>query len=217
MGTFNFRELLEGQVRARARHGVVSLSGFVRGESERRVAIETAKSFPRVMRVADALVVRHCEEGEEGSGWVARIRCRLLAKANVSVKGLRIEERAGAIYLGGVVDNPVRRALVEALARAVAGEVSIRNELGVDPSQLGDQGELEVDDMSVSGSVRAALQELGIAAKVETRAGFVALWGVATDNAEREAAGAVAQSFRGVKWVSNGMAVRQSDGPRLGN
>ncbi|MCH6255716.1 BON domain-containing protein [Puniceicoccaceae bacterium K14] len=200
--------MLGPQLMARSRHGIVELTGLVRGEIERRTAIETVSRISGVQGVKDGLAMSICQKDTSESGIVDMIHRGLWAKANIDPKTIRIEERAGTIFLKGVVDNPVRKALIENLVRANLGVLSLRNELVVDSSKAKISKEEEVDDASIFGLVRAALQDSLRKAHVETLAGFVVLSGVASDSKEREVAGAIAQSFRGVKWVHNEMTVR---------
>lgn len=204
--SFSFRKLLGGRVAATVVNGTVSLSGSVRDDEERCLAVETCRSLAGVMGVTDELHVIHSVDGSV-SEIIDKIRSRLMAKANVNAESITIEEVSGGIGLSGIVDNAVRRTLVETLVQETVGGLVVRNDIRVDPCVRVSPLEEFVDDASLSGLVRSALLFAGLLADVKIEAGFVVLSGVAVGFSECSAIGAIAQSFQGVKLVTNEMSI----------
>ncbi|MDQ8204310.1 BON domain-containing protein [Pelagicoccus sp. SDUM812003] len=211
--SFSLRRILGNRVFVKADGGVVTLRGSLRDEEERCLAVETVASVSGVSEVVDELILGDRSQVGSSSALVATIYVRLLSKANVGLEAVSIEDQSGVILVKGVVDNPVRKLLIETLILETKGVSSLKNELRVDPLAIGETATESVDDASITGMVRSALKSAGLHAEIRIYNGLIVLSGVAADLAERSMIGAIAQSFRGVRWVTNEMSVRRGELP----
>jgi hyperosmotically inducible periplasmic protein len=130
--TYNFRRVLENErVDVKARDGVVTLSGTVADEEHRRLAEDTAASMQGVTRVENNLRIESAHR-EGSDDWIAaKVRSKLLFKANVKLKDIDVAVRDGVVTLMGVADSGAQKDLTEAYVREIAGVRDVRNELRV--------------------------------------------------------------------------------------
>src|SRR3954471_4112718 len=82
--SYNYRTALGSNVKIKADNGVVTLSGKVSSDEQRRVAEDTVADMPGVARVDNQLKVEGAKEGSDEL-IALKIRSRLLVKANVSL------------------------------------------------------------------------------------------------------------------------------------
>jgi osmotically-inducible protein OsmY len=214
--SYNFRSVLEDRVKAKADQGVVTLSGSVADEADRKLAADTVSNLPGVSGVRNELNVMP-DYPERSDGWIAlKIRARLLVKANVSATATTVAVKDGIVTLGGLVENAAQKELTEAYAKDIDGVKAVKNELVIAPAQAADKSSLAeaIDDASITTQVKYALMShkatSALNAKVTTKDGVVHITGIAHSDAEKSLVTKLAQDARGTKSVKNDMTVEKS-------
>ena len=212
--SYNFRAVLNNEVKADSTNGVVTLTGTVQDRDQKALAEDTVSNLPGVVSVINKIEVAS-EPAERSDAWIAfKIRGVLLVHANVSAAATKVEVNNGVVTLSGTVDNSAQKELTEAYAKDVVGVRSITNDLVVkEPSSSSNErtvGE-SVDDASITSEVKYALltdrATSAIKTKVVTKDGVVILAGDASSDAEKDLATKLASSVHGVKSVDNEMVV----------
>src|SRR5687767_3195863 len=85
--SYNYRTVLDNHVTAKAKDGVVTLTGTVQDKDDRSLAADTVENLPGVVSVSNEIKIKAAHP-EKSDAWMAlKIRSRLLAKGNVSVTG----------------------------------------------------------------------------------------------------------------------------------
>ena len=117
-----------------AEAGVVTLSGVVPNEMDRRNAVSTAHSVPGVKDVRDHL--RLADENAPGVGGfvddsliTAEVKARLLAEPGISSLSISVETTHGVVMLSGNVDRPEHATVAENVVRKVNGVTRVDNRL----------------------------------------------------------------------------------------
>jgi osmotically-inducible protein OsmY len=130
--SYNFRRVLEKErVDVKVRDGVVTLTGAVADEEHRRLAEDTAANLQGVTRVENQLRIESTHR-EGSDDWIAaKVRSKLLFKANVKLKDIDVLVRDGVVTLTGRADSGAQKDLTEAYVREIAGVRDVRNELQV--------------------------------------------------------------------------------------
>lgn len=219
--SYNFRTVLDNQVKAEAEDGVVTLSGTVLDRHQKSLAEDTVRSLPGVIEVRNHLDVS--APGQERSdGWIAlKIRSILMLRTNVSATNTDVTVRDGVVTLEGVAESDAQKELTETYARGVEGVRSVRNEITLmepgEARRLADArtvGE-RIDDSSITAQVKYALlthdATSALKTNVDTRDGAVRIRGTARSEAEKKLVTDLARAVRGVASVSNDMAVSASE------
>lgn len=220
LASYNFRVVLENQVKVEAENGVVTLSGTVLDRDQKALAEDTVRSLPGVVEVLNHLDV--VETGQERSdGWIAlKIRSILLLRPNVSAGNTEVTVRDGVVTLAGTAESIAQKELTESYARNVEGVRSVRNRMTVRSSPAGVAAAAspeapEIDDASITAEIHQALLAEDPAAalntQVETQDGTVVLRGIVRSSAEKDRASTVARSVRGVSRVANEMIVSAAE------
>jgi hyperosmotically inducible periplasmic protein len=129
--------------------GVVTLSGTLRSDIDRDLAVEIATGIDGVARVENQLTVdpesaessRLAGEGadERSFGqWIkdatttARVKTRLLANNNTKGLSIKVDTRDDVVTLTGVVESHREKLLAETIARNIDGIVEVHNRIEVD-------------------------------------------------------------------------------------
>ena len=110
--------------------GVVSLTGTVPGQAQRSAAA-AARQAGGVTRVEDLLAIALPGEGFGGNEALARSANRALAANGAVPYGVRASAREGDVFLTGTVSRRAQRVAAEDTVAAVAGVLSITNEIEV--------------------------------------------------------------------------------------
>ena len=98
--SYNFRHALDKEVDVDVRDAVVTLTGKVRDESQKRIAEDTAAGIEGVSRVDNRIQVEGAREGSDD--WLAmKVRARLAVKANVSMTNTDVQVHDGVVTLQG--------------------------------------------------------------------------------------------------------------------
>jgi len=228
--SYNYRKILDNNVKVKASDGVVTLTGKVDSEDQRRIAEDTVSDIPGVVRVNN--LVKLDSNAREGSDeWMAiKIRSRLLVKSNVSLAKTKVDVKDGVVTLTGTAKTPAQKELTEAYVKDIDGVQSVRNEIVVADTGNGydrpadrsvgknmptgrDEtiGE-KVDDSSITAQVKYELfshkSTSALKTKVNTNNGNVVISGDASSDAEKDLVTKLAKSVRGVNSVDNNMTVR---------
>jgi hyperosmotically inducible protein len=213
--SYNYRTVLEDNVKVKSNDGIVTLTGTVQDKSDKALAADTVENLPGVMSVKNEIVIKS-DYPEKSDAWInAKIRGRLLTKGNVSATSTKITVNDGVVTLGGTADNVAQKELTELYAKEIEGVKSVKNEIAVKDKSPGEvtMGE-KIDDASITTQVKyALLSHKGTSAlktKVTTVDGVVRVTGDAKTDAEKSLVTKLASDVRGAKSVTNDMVVVKS-------
>jgi osmotically-inducible protein OsmY len=216
--SYNFRTVLEKQVKVKSENGVVTLTGTVLDREQKALAEDTVRGLPGVTDVRNQLEVA-APGPERSDGWIAlKIRSVLLLRSNVSATNTDVSVHDGQVTLTGKAENQAQKELTGTYAREVEGVKSVKNEMTVEPQGLAQNGASnqrtlgeKIDDTSITAQVKYALlthrSTSALKTDVDTKNGVVKIQGVAASEAEKQLVSKLAESVRGVASVENGMTV----------
>ncbi|UWM64831.1 molecular chaperone OsmY [Enterobacter sp. CP102] len=113
---------------------VVTLSGFVESQTQAEQAVAVTKGVEGVTSVSDKLHVRDSKnssmQGYAGdAATTSEIKAKLLADDVVPSRKVKVETTDGVVQLSGTVDSPAQVERAEAIAKAVDGVKSVKNDL----------------------------------------------------------------------------------------
>lgn len=211
--SYNYRTVLDDQVKITALDGVVTLTGTVQDKDDKSLAADTVENLPGVLGVKNNIVVKPAYP-EHSDGWIAlKVRSRLLVKANVSVATTTVTVKDGVVTLAGTADNLAQKELTEVYAKEIEGAKSVKNELVVKASPpAGETLGEKIDDASITSQVKYALlshkSTSALKTKVTTNDAVIVITGQASSDAEKSLVSKLAQDVRGVKSVTNNMTVK---------
>jgi len=215
--SYNYRTVLEDNVKVKANDGIVTLTGTVQDKDDKALAADTVENLPGVTAVKNEIVVKS-EYPEKSDKWIAlKIRSRLLTKSNVSLTSTKVNVTDGNVVLTGTADNAAQKDLTEAYAKDIDGVKNVQNEIVIKEKSsdelaadrtMGDK----IDDASITSQVKyALLSHKGtseLKTKITTRDGVVMITGTAGSDAEKSLVTKLAQDVRGTKSVNNEMIVK---------
>lgn len=211
--SYNYRAVLENNVKAKADDGVVTLTGTVTDPDHRLLAEDTVRDLPGVTAVENKIKVEPAAP-EHSDGWIAaKIRTKLLLSGAVSVVNTDVKVKDGVVTLTGSAENLAQKELTGAYVAEVEGVKSVDNQLAL-PKPPADERTLSdrVDDASITAQVKYALlthkSTSAMKTNVTTKDGTVAIKGEAASVAERALVTHLASKVRGVKSVKNEMTVK---------
>jgi osmotically-inducible protein OsmY len=213
--SYNFKVVLDNNVKAKVDDGVVTLRGTVQDRGQRDLAEDTVKNLPGVVTVINKIKVES-EPPERSDAWIAfKIHSELLVHANVSATATHVDVSNGVVTLSGIVDNSAQKDLTEEYVKDVDGVQSVKNDLVVSDhhDEATDHPVREnIDDASITSEVKFQLlshrSTSAIDTKVSTKDGVVTIAGEANSDAEKDLVTKLATSIRGVRSVQNEMTVR---------
>jgi hyperosmotically inducible protein len=211
--SYNYRTVLDGHVKVKAKDGVVTLTGKVDDKADKALAEDTVENLPGVEKVKNEIVVAS-DNKEHSDGWIAmKIRGKLLTRANVSAKDTKVAVKDGVVTLTGKVANAAQKDLTEAYAKDIDHVKSVKNDLViVEPADKKPTVGESIDDASITTQVKYALlshrSTSALKTKITTKLGVVAITGEAANDAEKSLVTKLAESVRGVKSVNNDMSVK---------
>jgi hyperosmotically inducible protein len=220
--SYNYRAVLDNKVKVKSEDGVVTLTGKVHSDEQRRIAEDTAADLPGVVRVDNKLkIVGGDREGSDD--WIAvKIRSRLLVKANVSFTDTKVDVKDGNVMLTGKATSTAQKELTAAYVKDIDGVRSVKNDIVVEPAMAetstnrdmasrNTMGE-KIDDSSITAQVKYELfshkSTSALKSKVNTISGNVIISGDVSSDAEKDLVTKLAKSVRGVESVDNNMTVR---------
>jgi osmotically-inducible protein OsmY len=211
--SYNYRTVLEDNVKVKANDGIVTLTGTVQDKDDKALAADTVENLPGVTAVKNEIVVKSTVP-EHSDAWIAlKVRSRLLVKANVSAATTKVTVQDGVVTLAGTADNLAQKDLTEAYAKDIDFVKSVNNEIVVADKPMAKEtvGD-KMDDASITSQVKYALLShkatSALKTKVTTNDGVIVLTGVAGSDAEKSLVTKLAESVRGVKTVNNNMTVK---------
>lgn len=218
--SYNYRTVLEDNVKVKAKDGIVTLTGTVQDQDERALAVDTVENLPGVTSVRNEIVVKS-DYPEKSDGWMAlKIRGRLLVKGNVSATTTTVDVQDGVVTLTGTADNLAQKELTGIYAAEIDGVKSVNNAITIkDPSADHADGKPnrqtmgeKIDDASITSQVKFALlshkSTSALKTKVTTNEGVIVITGEASSEAEKSLVTKLAQDVRGVDAVTNNMTVK---------
>ena len=220
-GSYNFRTVLEKQVRVKSDEGVVTLTGAALDVEQKALAEDTVRGLPGVKEVKNQLEIA-VPGPERSDGWIAlKIRSILLLRSKVSATNTDVSVRDGNVVLSGTAEDIAQKELTETYAREVERVKSVENKLTVrEPGPAGQDaadrtfGE-KIDDTSITAQVKYVLlthpSTSALKTSVDTKNGIVSISGNANSEAEKQLVSKLAASMRGVTAVENRMAVSVSE------
>ncbi len=211
--SYNYRTVLDENVKVKAKDGVVTLTGTVEDKDDRALAADTVENLPGVVAVQNDIVVKpsHPERSDQ---WIAlKIRGRLLVKSNVSAASTQVAVKDGVVTLTGSADNSAQKELTAVYAKDIEGVKSVENEIAINdaPVASSTMGE-KIDDASITSQLKYALLTTkatsALRTKVTTVDGVVGITGEAANDAEKSLVTKLAEGVRGVNSVVNDMTVK---------
>ncbi len=124
-------ELRKTDLSVDAENGVVTLKGTVDNEDQRRLAEDTVRGLPGVIRVDNQ--VRATNEPKEASDdWIAlKVRGALLFHRNVSATDTHVQVRDGSVTLTGTAETEAEKALAGEYAADIKGVRNVDNQIRV--------------------------------------------------------------------------------------
>ena len=141
----------------------------------------------------------------------ASVKSALLGDADIKSFDFKVETRKGEVMLSGFVDSQAQVDRADALAKAVAGVISVQNKVTL-KSGTATVGN-KVDDSIITTKVKAALigdeviKSNDIA--VVTRKGEVQLSGFVNSQTQIDRALLITKAVEGVSNVSNEMSIKK--------
>lgn len=211
--SYNYRTVLEDNVKVKAHDGVVTLTGTVQDKDDKALAADTVENIPGVLSVKNEIKIES-KYPEHSDAWMAfKIRSRLLVKGNVSVANTKVTVNDGNVVLTGTADNAAQKELTEVYAKEIDWVKSVKNELVIkdQPATAQTVGE-KIDDASITSQIKYALLShkatSAVKTKVTTTEGVVMITGEASNDAEKSLVSKLAESIRGVVSVKNNMTVK---------
>ena len=114
-------------------NGVVTLTGMVETEAEKRRAEEVARGVPGVRAVRNNLRVGHRSFGRslDDKLLTARIKTKLIAEPGIRSLSIDVDTVNGVVTLTGVVKNEEQRRRVLEIVRATKGVKAVVDNLTV--------------------------------------------------------------------------------------
>lgn len=207
--SYNYRTVLEDNVKVKVKDGVVTLTGTVQDKDDRTLAVDTVENLPGVVGVNNEIKVES-KYPEKSDAWMAfKIRSRLLVKGNVSATSTKVVVNDGHAVLTGTADNVAQKDLTGIYAAEIDGVKTVKNEIVItDKPTMGEK----IDDASITSQVKYALlthkATSALKTKVVTADGVVLVTGEAASDAERSLVTKLAKDVRGVNSVTNKMTVK---------
>jgi len=223
--SYNYRTVLEDNVKVKSRDGVVTLTGTVQDKDDRALAQDTVENLPGVASVNNEITVKSTYP-EHSDAWMAfKIRSRLLVKAHVSASSTKVAVNDGNVTLSGTADNAAQKELTEAYAKDIDGVRAVKNDIIVrdtaalaredaarDRDMKGESVGEKIDDASITTQVKYALlshkSTSALKTKVTTTDGMVRITGDAATAAEKSLVTKLAEDVRGTRSVTNEMNVK---------
>ena len=213
--SYNYRTVLEDNVKVKASDGVVTLTGTVQDKDDRDLAADTVENLPGVVCVHHEIVVKSTYPVYSDSWMAVKIRSRLLVKANVSAATTKVEVKDGVVTLSGTADNVAQKDLTAIYAKDIDHVKSVTNNIVVKDAKAPAATETmsdKIDDASITSQVKYALLShkatSALKTKVTTNDGVVTVSGVAASDAEKSLVSKLARDVRGTRSVTNNMTVK---------
>ena len=139
-----------------------------------------------------------------------KVKAALSSDDTTEAHEINVEVNKGIVQLNGFVETEKEKAQAAVVAQGVEGVKQVENNLIVKTE--GSSTGQTIDDSSITTKVNTALIESKDTKagdiKVATHNGVVQLSGFVDNEAQKSAAGKVAQSVKGVKSVQNNLSIK---------
>jgi hyperosmotically inducible protein len=211
--TYNYRTVLDNEVRVSSIGGVVTLTGTVQDEHEKALAEDTVSSLPGVMSVKNDIDIKARYPDHSDELIAVKVRSLLLVKGHVSAVTTAVSVTDGVVNLTGTADTAAQKELTGIYANEVEWVKSVKNNITVNEKPAtGDTIGEKIDDASITSQVKYALLShkatSAVTTKVTTTDAVVAISGEAASSDEKALVTKLASDVRGVKSVTNDMTVK---------
>jgi hyperosmotically inducible periplasmic protein len=195
--------------------GVVTLSGTVSEEAQKKLAQETIASLPGVKNVDNQLELSGDVPAENSDGWIGmQVKYALFYNRNVSGFKTQVSVDNGVVTLKGEATSKAQKELTEKYAYDINGVKDVKNEIEVTdvPGESEQTITEKIDDASITAQSKLALllnrSTSAFKTGVKTNNGVVTLSGTVNNPAEKDLATKVVSDVRGVTKVVNTMKVK---------
>lgn len=201
--SFVFQHVLtdRSMVQLYVRGGAVELRGQTADETERALLGYTIAAIPHVVSVDNNLFVDSAGKRDSRRWRALRIRTELMAQADLDLRATRIAYSGQRWEIAGSVPSEAQRELATARIAALA----ISEPLHVNLQVAAPAPEAPMDDASVIGLVRSALDRLAApraeSLNVSCVGGVVLIRGPLASKSELPEFTRLAAAIRGVKSV----------------
>lgn len=206
--------LKDDSIKTESRNGMVTLTGTVTQESDRRLAQDTVESLPGVKSVDNQLTVTGTIPPEHSDAWIGwKVKSALLFHRNVSATGTTVYVKDGIVTLQGESSSMAEKELTTEYAKDVDNVKGVKNEMTIAkiPAVPSESMGGKIDDASITAQVKSSLlshhSTSALATKVETTDGVVTLSGVAKNDAEKSLVTKLVTDIDGVTSVVNNMTI----------
>ena len=207
--SYNFRVVLDNQVRIRVNQGQATIYGSVPDAESRVLAQDTVENIPLVTSVRNEITVESRYTVRSDSWMALKIRARLLVMANVSATTTYVSVQDGVATLGGSARSEAQKELTALYAGEIDSVKSVKNNIvvGIVPADRD-----AIDDASVTAQVKFALLRhratSALKTTVTTTDGVVRVTGEAANAAEKTLVTKLVQDVRGAATVTNDMTIK---------
>ncbi|HZZ18658.1 MAG TPA: BON domain-containing protein [Opitutaceae bacterium] len=211
--SYNYRTVLDNEVRVSSIEGVVTLTGTVQDDQSRALAEDTVSNLPGVLGVKNDIDVKAKYPEHSDELIAVKVRGLLLVKGHVSATATTVDVADGVVSLTGTADTLAQKELTGIYANEIEYVKSVKNNITVNekPSNSDTFGD-KMDDASITSQVKYALLShkatSAMMTKVTTTDSIVAISGQAGSSDEKALVTKLAGDVRGVKSVTNDMTVK---------
>jgi osmotically-inducible protein OsmY len=206
--------LKDDSIKTESRDGVVTLTGTVTQDSDRRLAQDTVEGLPGVKSVNNQLTVSGEMPAEHSDAWISvKVKSALLFHRNVSGTGTSVYVKDGVVTLQGEASSMAEKELTTEYAKDVDNVKEVKNEMTIAkvPAVPSETMNGKIDDASITAQVKSSLlshhSTSALDTKVETTDGVVTLSGVAKNDAEKSLVTKLVTDINGVNSVINNMTI----------
>jgi hyperosmotically inducible protein len=206
--------LKDDSIKTESKNGVVTLTGTVTQESDRRLAQDTVESLPGVKSVDNQLTVTGAIPPEHSDAWIGwKVKSALLFHRNVGATGTTVYVKDGIVTLQGEASSMAEKELTTEYAKDVDNVKGVKNEMTIakTPAVPSETMGAKIDDASITAQVKSSLlthrSTSALDTKVETTDGVVTLSGIAKNDAEKSLVTKLVTDINGVTSVINNMTI----------
>jgi osmotically-inducible protein OsmY len=206
--------LKDDSIKTESKNGVVTLTGTVAQDSDRRLAQDTVEGLPGVKSVDNQLTVTGEVPPEHSDAWIGwKVKSALLFHRNVTATGTTVYVKDGIVTLQGEASSMAEKELTTEYAKDVDNVKEVKNEMTIatTPAVPSETMGAKIDDASITAEVKSSLMShhstSALDTKVETTDGVVTLGGVAKNDAEKSLVTKLVTDINGVTSVVNNMTI----------
>jgi osmotically-inducible protein OsmY len=206
--------LKDDSIKTDSKDGVVTLTGTVADESQKKLAENTVANLPGVKSVDNELLVSGEQPAEHSDAWITtKVKTALLFHRNVSATATSVYTKNGVVTLQGVATSVAQKELTTEYAKDIDNVKDVRNNMTIAATPAGPDSTAgdKVDDASITAEVKSSLfSHSGTSAMhtgVTTTDGVVTLTGIAKNDAEKSLVTKLVTDINGVTGVINNMTV----------